>query len=138
MYQILSKLSGLLHIQNLGFISQNAILSSHVARRSLDISLTASLICTDCVSPLEAGTLSYWMVSQYYVETLVCYWAEGRLPNTESLVLLSLAPGIFFGKFPANYYTGQILLHLWDLTRSQPEEIQMKRPSYHYQHPQEK
>lgn len=129
MFQNLSQLSSLLHMQNLGFISQNAILPSHIARRSLDISVAVSLICTDCVSPLEAGKLSYWMVPQYYAQTLVCYWAEGRLPNTESL---SLAPGIFFGKFPANYYTGQILLHLWDLTRSQCEEIQMKRSSYHY------
>lgn len=138
MYQILSQLSGLLQMQNLGFISQNVILPFHIARRSLDISVTASLICTDCLFPLEAGTLSYWMVSQYCAETSVCYWAVGRLPNSESLVLLSLALGIFFGKIPTNYYTGQILRHLWDLTWSQPEEIQMKRPSYHYQHPQAK
>lgn len=88
--------------------------------------------------------LAYWvtkwflniMLTQYYAETLVCYWTEGRVPKTESPVLLSLAPGIFFGKFPTNYYAGQNLLTWWDLTRSQPEESQMVRHSHHHQHPQ--
>lgn len=98
--------------------------------------LTASLFCTDCVPSPEAGTPSHQMISQYYAETVVCYWTEGRVPNIESSVLLSLAPGIFLGKVPTNYYADQNLLTLWDLTRSQPEETQMVRHSHHYQHPQ--
>ena len=96
--------------------------------------------CKSCLHwlclPWKLAHLSYQMVSQYYAETLLCYWTEGRVPNTESPVLLSLAPGIFFGMFPTNYYAGQNLLTLWDLTRSQPEETQMVRHSHHRQHPQ--
>jgi len=96
---------------------------------------TASLVCVDCVSPGSWHT-ELPKVSQYYAETLVCCWTEGRVPNTEPPVLLSLAPGIFFGKFPTNYYAGQNLLALWDLTRSQPEEIQKVRHSHHSIHRQ--
>lgn len=60
---------------------------------------------------------------------------QGRESNTGSPVLISLASGIFFGKFPINSYAGQNLLTLRELPRSQPEEIHTVGHSYHHQHP---